>query len=272
MKPGIDFLPASSIFIDQKVSIRDAVNIMKKSGSRAVLVFEDESEFAEAIGIFTERDFVNKSAYLSNPRNWNRPIRAVMSKPVKFLSIKDMHKLSEFMVDHRVRSVPIIGSGRALNRKNVIGVANIFDLIEDQVRAERQKKTKRGITMIGVLSDNHRYCSYVWESLKSSIKVRCFPIDARDHDDVAAGRCEWLIIDLDHFSLETIMPILKQARRLNQKTILLFDEVHLPQKMRSILEIRSGGKDIILMRKPLSPNDLKSVILGEVQSDRFEDL
>lgn len=81
----------------------DALRRMKKENIGALLVRNLKGDF---IGIFTERDLLNKLDRIRDYDAWLKPVGLVTTKPLITLPIKQFEKASEVMLEHGIRHPP----------------------------------------------------------------------------------------------------------------------------------------------------------------------
>jgi CBS domain-containing protein len=115
-------------------SVATAVKEMKHSRSDCVLVLEG----GQAVGIFTERDFLDRVAGSLNPAD--TPIGDVMTTRVETLSPQDCvsYAINKMAVGG-FRNVPIVERGQAVAVLSVRDVmAHLFDLFVEA--SERESK------------------------------------------------------------------------------------------------------------------------------------
>lgn len=92
----------ASVRPDQTVAA--TVQAMADSGFSAACVLDEQT----LVGIFTQRDYLHTVA--GRPAVWNRPIRDVMTSPVRTISSGDSAADGlHVMVDWWTRSVPVLG-------------------------------------------------------------------------------------------------------------------------------------------------------------------
>lgn len=101
-------------------SVFDAIRLMAEVNVGAVLVTEDKS----IIGIFTERDYLQKIA-LNSLSSRNTEVKDVMSSPVITASPNDsVRDCMETMTSCRCRHLPVVDG------ENLLGIVSIGDLVK----------------------------------------------------------------------------------------------------------------------------------------------
>ena len=101
-------------------SVFDAIRLMAEVNVGAVLVTEDKS----IIGIFTERDYLQKIA-LNSLSSRNTEVKDVMSSPVITATPNDsVRDCMETMTSCRCRHLPVVDG------ENLLGIVSIGDLVK----------------------------------------------------------------------------------------------------------------------------------------------
>lgn len=107
--------------------ITDAVRLMISKKISSILIINDVRDI---IGIVTERDILRKISTLDIDLKLSRPIRTIMSRPVKFVSestllldIKLLHH------NHHCRHFPVlINKDGPANLDNLAGIVSTTDI------------------------------------------------------------------------------------------------------------------------------------------------
>lgn len=106
--------------VKQDDSVFDAIRLMAEVNVGAVLVTEDKS----IIGIFTERDYLQKIA-LNSRSSRNTKVKEVMSSPVITATPHDSVRQSmETMTSCRCRHLPVVEG------EELLGIVSIGDLVK----------------------------------------------------------------------------------------------------------------------------------------------
>src|SRR4051794_5986230 len=100
------FLPVPAIQVAADTPVSICIELMRKHQVGSVLILS-EDEKREPIGIFTERDLLNKFHIISREHRAAFPIRDVMSSPIKTLDVNHLDRAHSMMLEHNVRHLPI---------------------------------------------------------------------------------------------------------------------------------------------------------------------
>lgn len=121
-KKGHDIL---SVSIDSKLS--DAINLMAEKNIGAVLVLDGH----KISGIFSERDFVKKTAE-KGPLSNDTLVSELMTKRVLFVSpLESVEECMAIMSNMRIRHLPVIDNEKLVGLISISDVVN--SVIENQV-------------------------------------------------------------------------------------------------------------------------------------------
>lgn len=119
--------PAS---VESGGSVLEAVQVMAEEAVGAVAVVEN----GQLSGIFTERDVMLR-VVLRQRKPSETLIREVMTTPVETVSDgKPYQEALNFMVEHHIRHLPIVGQDGQL-----LGMLSIRNLLEHMVEALQQE-------------------------------------------------------------------------------------------------------------------------------------
>ncbi|MBT8062130.1 MAG: CBS domain-containing protein [Xanthomonadales bacterium] len=106
--------------VKQNDSVFDAIRLMAEVNVGAVLVTEEKS----IIGIFTERDYLQKIA-LNSRSSRNTEVKEVMSSPVITATPHDsVRQCMETMTSCRCRHLPVVDG------EELLGIVSIGDLVK----------------------------------------------------------------------------------------------------------------------------------------------
>jgi len=120
----IEELPhRSASKVSPSTTLGEVYRVLDEEGSVAVLVYDD----TELVGIFTERDVLNRTA-LEAERS--TPISELMTREVVTLSRKDrLADAIRIMTGRRIRHVPLIDDGDDREEVALIGGRDVLRLI-----------------------------------------------------------------------------------------------------------------------------------------------
>ena len=134
--------PASALVIRADTSIAEAVRKMRESNVGSILITSPEIS-DELLGIFTERDLLNKIALIESQAFWSKPIHLIMTKPVLSINITDIGKAGEIMLTKQIRHIPVTYEDDQ-GTKRLAGVISIRDVLRDyQLRLQQYDEWAR---------------------------------------------------------------------------------------------------------------------------------
>jgi len=113
---------AGAVFtLSKKDTVKTALEIMRDENIGSVLITENK----KLIGIFTERDYARKVAFM-NGRNEDIVLDAVMSTDM--ITVSPEHSANDcmtMMTERRVRHLPV------MEGDTIVGVLSIGDVVKD---------------------------------------------------------------------------------------------------------------------------------------------
>ena len=122
--PELRLTPAQIVNSDTPVG--DCVRRMRDQGVGSVLV-QGVSHPHSLLGIFTERDLLKWIDKIQHGGYWDKPVALLMSKPVVTISIFELDRGPQLMLDGGIRNLPVIYDNE-LGETKIAGVISIKDL------------------------------------------------------------------------------------------------------------------------------------------------
>jgi CBS domain-containing protein len=123
--------PLPALVVRADTSILECIRVMKSKDVGSVLIISDDGK-NELIGIFTERDLLKKVEAIAKGDYWSKPIRTVMTHPVKTLDIKKIDEAEKFLINNGFRHLPIVSIMEG-SSEQLIGVISMRDLFHKKV-------------------------------------------------------------------------------------------------------------------------------------------
>ena len=114
--------PVLSVRADQ--SIEESVALMRERRVGALLVLSPDDK-GELVGIFTERDLLERVGLIHATDTWVKPIQHVMTKNPRTVTLKDLKEAPKIMVRVGIRHIPVVEMVRG--KKRPIGVVSMRD-------------------------------------------------------------------------------------------------------------------------------------------------
>ena len=120
MKTIADYITKPLVSIDGEKSALDAITLMKKKSVSAVLIMDKN----DLVGIFTERDILNKIDFNKISKLPSMKIKDLMTGDLKTGDINDSYiHIMELMQKNQIRHMPVAKEG------NIIGMISLRDLL-----------------------------------------------------------------------------------------------------------------------------------------------
>ncbi|MCC7440204.1 MAG: CBS domain-containing protein [Bdellovibrionales bacterium] len=124
--------PAILARADQTIS--EVIHRMVDEAVGSTLILSDGGG-DEIEGIFTERDLLKNALLLRRGDFWDKPIRTVMSKPVRTIELSELHRAAEVMLTYSIRHLPVVRTSAETQSRDLVGVVSMRDLF----RAENER-------------------------------------------------------------------------------------------------------------------------------------
>lgn len=145
VKTVSDYMTKTLVCIDAESSVLDAIKLMKEKKVSALLITQNQ----DTIGIFTERDVLNKVDFSAIDQLPNQKIKSLMTGNLKTAHLKDSYlSIMKVMQDNKIRHMPVIEDGTV---KGLLSLRDLMDhyhenmerLLEDTVFALSSAVEKR---------------------------------------------------------------------------------------------------------------------------------
>ena len=108
MKTVSDYMSKSLISIDCEESVLAAVRLMKAKSVSALLIMQEKN----TVGIFTERDILNKIDFSRLEQLPFTKIKDLMSGNLKMADLNDSYiHIMETMQKNKIRHMPVVDEG-----------------------------------------------------------------------------------------------------------------------------------------------------------------
>ena len=218
--PKADIHPSPAIVIRADAPMEDCIRLMQRHQVGSLLVVNDTTE-QNLVGIFTERDLLKKIEIIDRGGFWEKPIRTMMSHPVRVVQADELHQAAEVMLKHNIRHLPIVVTtedkkGEKKNRLvGVISMRDIFaSLVQGQARANKvsETQTKPRTSPIGVITADPYLIGFLKETLSY---IYLIGVQHLSLEDILSGKSkpEVLIFDLDRLQPNEWVKTLKALNK-----------------------------------------------------------
>lgn len=201
------YINSTVSFAKQDMLMQDVVKEMIDKKISSILVEDDKENI---VGIITERDIVRKFTLLDLDDKLKRTVATVMSRPVEFVQVKDVHKqIIKLHLEKRVRHFPVL-SAKEPKKENLVGIVSITDVARNYMLQEKSResgKTPQQAAgqetspnpMIGVMASNRNLVNTYIEIFRGL----GFPVqevsDLHKYAGASDAANKALILDLDGF-------------------------------------------------------------------------
>ena len=119
------FLSKKTLILLDSTSIDSVLREMSEKNISSALI-KNSSE--EIVGIVTERDVLKNIATLDVDRKLSRPIRVIMSRPVKFVAYDNIvPEIQELLSNKSLRHFPVVKKSDDNSASNVMGMLTATD-------------------------------------------------------------------------------------------------------------------------------------------------
>jgi len=268
---AINLYPSPVVKAFSHWTIRECLEKMTSFGVGSILVVDHHKDRTdEVLGIFTERDLLKNFGILQKGAAMSRNITTLMTKNVHCLSVQEIDKAGQLMVQKGVRHVPITQDNR------VVGMVGMRDLFRDAFREPGVKTFGEVIAKneniqgeVSFLSHDlpllrlleYGFSSYPKISLNRLAYDRCLPPNGSASEYESA---KVLIFDLDGVEQDEWATFLRLVNYDDDSppTVILVDPKDQSEKSLEILnQIGSGSARFSVFYKPVDAFTLFKVIL-----------
>ncbi len=137
-KTSTKFRPPPAVTVRADATILECVRIMKRREVGAVLILNDTGD-GGIVGIFTERDLLRRLDDIRVGNFWDKPIRTVMTRPVRTIEVETLEQAAEIMLQKKLRHLPVVANEK--NKKTrLLGVVSIRDLLQMFLKQAKQPR------------------------------------------------------------------------------------------------------------------------------------
>jgi CBS-domain-containing membrane protein len=191
-------------------------------GSLLVMSYSNPSQLA---GIFTERDLLKWIDEVQHGGHWDKPVAHLMSKPVATISVTELDRAAELMIQGHFRHLPVTTSDGGVTK--ILGVISMRDLLAElvSVRSRRQaapEVLKVPATFLATDYSGDEIRKLLTLGGKLDVRRSNFT-DAVKPQTVASARL--LLLDLDGVAAKIWAAFLQKLNQMDTHppTIVFFD-------------------------------------------------
>lgn len=254
--------PSPAIVVRADTPMEECIHLMQRHRVGSLLVVNDV-QTQELIGIFTERDLLQKLELIDKGGFWDKPVRTVMSHPVKVVRSDQLHQAADVMLKEGIRHLPIVAAGSDGNR--LVGVISMRDVFASIVRSQARTinpsrpaaapkpPPKLRTAPIGVITADPHMIQFLKDTLAYAYHVGVKHLSVDDVRD-ESERPNLLIFDLDRLQPHEWVKTLKS---LNQRfrpplTVVVYDPSLYDVGTLEALDKLSSAQEFVVFSKPLS--------------------
>jgi CBS domain-containing protein len=260
--------PSPAIIVPADLSIAECLNKMRDHGVGSILVVRASLPH-DLIGIFTERDLLKRIEEIRKANSWADPIAVVMYKPVVTLSLFEIEKAAEVMLEKHVRHLPILYNDSS-GEEHLAGVISMRDILktwhEERTSSERPNPRSdqslgagaRPTKKVALISGEPGLLQSTRHLLSQGGKV-----GMQDFDPTALltepalpesfKDLKLIVLDLDRLSATAWSTLLRRILHESglPPVVVLYNPVLQEKKNVTVLHEISDGKHVSVFSKPV---------------------
>lgn len=129
------------IYASADCPIDDVIKIMKDNKISSILITDKGDE---VVGIVTERDILRNLSTLDVDRKLSRPVRVIMTRPVKMVRLESILEDVSFLHNkYGIRHFPVVREAAEFRTANFVGMISTTDFfayaLEKMLQSQRKK-------------------------------------------------------------------------------------------------------------------------------------
>lgn len=202
--------PSPAIRVYPHTTVAECITEMRRRAVGSVVVVEPHTapKAGSVVGMFTERDFLLKSALLGKWPYGERKVSEVMTSPAITLELGSLHLAPKVMLEKGFRHLPIVTDGKSPGDRVLVGMLSIRDLLKgyldrvgDLKEAEELfevfEKKQKAANRVGLIARNFRETLFVRQGLARQPKIQVQPLLGGMQNNVSTnpGSDGWSMLD-----------------------------------------------------------------------------
>ena len=203
------------ILVRADTPLGECIRLMRDNNTGAVLVVGDDKD-GSLVGIFTERDLMNKIDLIQHGAHWERPIRTVMTTPVITLDASRIEEAPQIMVRQNIRQIPVVTT-ESETEVRIAGVVTMRDIFqsdhtpkpEDEVE-EEESEEKEAEPKIFLMTRDTFFARLMTDAVASLLAMT---IERADPMKSPKKNAELIILDIDGFEQDVWPDRIKELSR-----------------------------------------------------------
>ncbi|MBI2604981.1 MAG: CBS domain-containing protein [Deltaproteobacteria bacterium] len=240
-------------------SVIDCIRQMKKRLVGSILIVSDDAT-EKLEGIFTERDILMKFEHLAKGDALERPISAIMTKPVRVIQSEEFEKSAEIMIKYGFRHLPVVANDK-YGGMRILGVVSMRDLMKIAIAGTAAlpiSDTAIGAT-IGVVSADPYFAAFIETGLPENLKITVRNIILNVLVEEARG-LRAVVLDIDGLDSDHWVQALKSFNKNSAApyTVIVYSPFLHRNSTVQILEKLGASKKISVFAKPVLITELFS--------------
>ena len=250
--------PSIAIIIRADCSISECVQMMRNHQVGSILIVNDTAQ-ADLVGIFTERDLLDKIDLIETGKHWNLPVRTIMTHPVLTLDLSELHYASKFMLEKKIRHLPITTLDSSRQKQRIAGMISMRDLFKIMVK--NLAKPGNDLSPFSARTHEIKKTGYFskdefFPAFLNRIIGDFFPRELKEIDLIHENTvdCTSVIIDIDYLdaALWTKILIAKNHDPNIESAIILFNPMLHSSEALTALEKLGNSKKFSVLKKPIN--------------------
>jgi len=159
MRTITDFIIHVTVEVEPNATVTDAIKLMRENRVGAVLVREKD----KAVGIFTERDLLNKFDFQDPGKLLHAKIKDVMTKDLKTVEHDQAYiDVVDLMREQKIRHTPVVKDGKVIGMVSLRDLANHY---EEHLKALLEENSKKLLESLNKMKASE-------EKLKKAIAIK----------------------------------------------------------------------------------------------------
>ena len=249
-------VPSGYEIINSELSIEETFQVINEK-KLSFLIVEDAQ--AQAVGMITLKDLVRNYEYLTDPEKLKKPIRLIMSQPLKSIAVEQMAEASQFMFDSQIRHLPVRAS--LDEQSEIVGVIDMECLLRTRILKEKMKsEVGKGL---GVYSSEGSLFKVLSESAADISNVTVDRIagpemESDEKIDQWVQKYDFAILDISNASglalpLKVLPAIMKHEKRL---FLVIDPAIFKSQEQIEVVRDLAKRERIRIFKRPINIHEL----------------
>lgn len=208
-----------AIVVPADMTIGDAVRKMRDNQVGSLIIVREVKPH-DLVGVFTERDLLNKIDEIQHGGYWNLGVASVMSHPVITVSVYDLKRAPEIMSKHHIRHLPVVYVDEN-GQNHVVGVIGMRDLFKSYYEAGGTSVLERSSLTpprIALACKDDVSIGMLRTILSQNGKAKIIEVDTQILTDDVSGFIEkrkpdLLVVDFDYVAPARWVKLIQDLRK-----------------------------------------------------------